>query len=141
MSERQFGLEPEKLPERIEGGAKAKWEQLRAELAAFDPEEPKPLPQVKFVVSDAGPLAPATRMPKSGALVEPGFLSILDPGLANITPPAAALQSTLGATNVSAILRVLLEEARVSQAIPTVVALHAAAEQSPYALGKRPWDI
>ena len=94
MSERQFGLEPEKLPERIEGGAKAKWEQLRAELAAFDPEEPKPLPQVKFVVSDAGPLAPATRMPKSGALVEPGFLSILDPGLANITPPPAALQST-----------------------------------------------
>ena len=94
MSVRQFGVEPEKLPERLDASAKAHWERLRAALAAFEPEKPKPLPQVKFVVSDAGPLAPVTRLPKSGTPVEPGFLSILKSGPVRITPPPAALQST-----------------------------------------------
>ena len=94
LSERQFGVEPEKLAGRLKGGAKADWERLRAELKTFEAQKPKPLPQVKFVVSDAGPVAPATRLPKQGDAVEPGFLSILDPGSARITPPPAALQST-----------------------------------------------
>ena len=94
LSERQFGVEPEKLPERLKGATREEWEQLRAELKTFEEQKPKPLPQVKFVVSDAGPVAPATRIPKKGDVVEPGFLSILDPGSARITPPRAALQST-----------------------------------------------
>ena len=94
LSERQFGVEPAKLPERLMGASKAEWERLRSELKAFEAQKPRPLPQVKFVVSDAGPVAPATRIPKKGDIVEPGFLSILDPGPARITPPQAALQST-----------------------------------------------
>ena len=94
LSERQFGVEPAKLPERLTGATKAEWERLRAELKAFSAQMPEPLPQVKFVVSDAGPVAPATRLPKKGDAVEPGFLSLLDPGPARITPPPAALRST-----------------------------------------------
>ncbi len=94
LSERQFGVEPEKLPERLKGGMKEEWERLRAELKSFEAQKPKPLPQVKFVISDAGPVAPATRIPKKGDDVEPGFLSILNPGSARITLPPAALRST-----------------------------------------------
>jgi len=63
LSERQFGVEPEKLPERLKGATREEWEQLRAELKTFEEQKPKPLPQVKFVVSDAGPLAPANSPP------------------------------------------------------------------------------
>ncbi len=94
LSERQFGVEPQKLPERLKGGTKEEWERLRAELKSFEAQKPKPLPQVKFVISDAGPVAPATRIPKKGDDVEPGFLSILNPGSARITLPPAALRST-----------------------------------------------
>ena len=94
LSERQFGVAPAKLPGRLNGATRAEWERLRAELKAFEAQKPEPLPQVKFVVSDAGPVAPATRLPKKGDAVEPGFLSLLDPGPARITPPPAALRST-----------------------------------------------
>ncbi|SVB56485.1 uncharacterized protein METZ01_LOCUS209339, partial [marine metagenome] len=94
MSERQFDVEPDKLPERLKGVTKTEWEKLRAQLKKYDSAKPMPLPQVKFVISDAGPNAPPTRIPKKGTLVEPGFPSILDPADAQITPPPAALQST-----------------------------------------------
>ena len=94
MSERQFDLEPNKLPDRLKGANKAKWEKLRAELKKFETQKPKPLPQVKFVVSDAGPNAPITRIPKTNTVVEPGFLTLLNPASAHITPTHASLQST-----------------------------------------------
>ena len=94
MAERQFDLEPNKLPDRLKGANKAKWEKLRAELKKFETQKPKPLPQIKFVVSDAGPNAPITRIPKKNTVVEPGFLTLLNPTSAHITPTHASLQST-----------------------------------------------
>lgn len=94
MASRQFDLEQSKLPERLKDVTKAEWEKLHAQLKQFEANRPKPLPAVKFVVSDAGPVAPVTRIPKRDTVVEPGFLTLLDPGDAVITPPPAALQST-----------------------------------------------
>ena len=94
LSEQQFGVEPEKLPERLEGTVKTEWQRLREELKSFEMQKPVALPRAKFIVSDAGPVAPTTRIPKKDEAVKPGFLSILDPGLARITPPPASLQST-----------------------------------------------
>ena len=94
MSELQFDVEPDKLSGRLKGATKKEWEALRAELKKFEAQKPKPLPQVQFVMSDAGPNAPVTRIPKNGIIVEPGFPSILDPSIARIMPPPAALQST-----------------------------------------------
>ena len=94
MASRQFDLEQSKLPERLKDATKAEWEKLHAQLKQFEANRPKPLPAVKFVVSDAGPVAPVTRIPKRDTVVEPGFLTLLDPSDAVITPPPAALQST-----------------------------------------------
>lgn len=92
MAERQFDVEPEKLPERLKGATKKEWVKLQAELKKQP--APEPLLQMKFVVSDAGPIGPPTVIPKKGISVEPGFPSILDPNPAHISPPPAALQST-----------------------------------------------
>jgi len=73
LSERQFGVEPAKLEQRLAGEIKAEWKRLRDELKQFDELKPTPLAQVKFVASDAGPVAPATFIPKTGVTVEPGF--------------------------------------------------------------------
>ncbi len=94
MASRQFDLEQSKLPEYLKGVTKGEWEKLRAALKPFEAKKPKPLPEVKFVVSDAGPIAPVTRIPKKDSIVQPGFLSLLDPTEARITPPATGLQST-----------------------------------------------
>ncbi|MBL66933.1 MAG: hypothetical protein CMO74_00555 [Verrucomicrobiales bacterium] len=94
MAERQFDLEPAKLPERLKGATRTEWEKLRKALRQFESQRPKPLPKVKFVISDAGPVAPVTRIPKKGTVVEPGFLTLLDPSTATITPPPAGLQSS-----------------------------------------------
>ncbi|MDP7011914.1 MAG: DUF1553 domain-containing protein [Verrucomicrobiota bacterium] len=96
MALRQIGLHPEKLPELLKGEVKTEWEKLRAQLAKHDALKPKPLPTLTFVASDVGPVAPPTYIPKKekeGA-IEPGFLSIIDPSKASISPPPAALQST-----------------------------------------------
>ena len=94
LSERQFGVEPAKLEQRLAGETKAEWKRLRDELKQFDALKPTPLAQVKFVASDAGPVAPATFIPKTGVTVEPGFPSVLGEASAKITPPPAVLQST-----------------------------------------------
>jgi len=94
MASRQFDLEQSKLPERLKGATKEEWEKLRAAYEPLKAKRPKPLPEIKFVVSDAGPVAPITRIPKRDIVVEPGFLTLLDPNDAVITPPPAALQST-----------------------------------------------
>ncbi len=94
LSERQFGVEPAKLEQRLKGDAKLEWQRLREALKRFDTLKPKPLAQVKFVASDAGPVAPPTLIPKTGVTVEPGFLSVLGGASAKILPPPAALQST-----------------------------------------------
>tara|TARA_B100001123_G_scaffold92054_1_gene105972 strand:+ start:983 stop:3811 length:2829 start_codon:yes stop_codon:yes gene_type:complete len=94
MASRQFDLEQSKLPERLKGSTKTEWEKLRTALKSFESKKPKPLPEVKFVVSDAGPIAPITRIPKKDTVVQPGFLTLLDPNDAHITAPPDGLQST-----------------------------------------------
>ena len=94
MASRQFDLEQSKLPERLKGYTKTEWEKLRTALRPFEAKKPKLLPEIKFVVSDAGPIAPVTRIPKKDIVVQPGFLTLLDPNDAQITPPPNGLQST-----------------------------------------------
>ncbi len=96
LSLRQIGLHPEKLPKLLKGKQKAEWEKLRTELANHDALKPKPFPTMAFVASDVGPVAPPTRIPKksNAGIIAPGFLSVLNPAPARITPPPAVLQST-----------------------------------------------
>lgn len=78
---------------RLKGEKAARYKQLAAELAAFDSIKlvAKPLAQVMI---DNSATAPATYLLASGAYdakrdeVAPGFLSILDPADAKITPTA-----------------------------------------------------
>ena len=94
MASRQFDLEQSKLPGAPQGRHQGGVGKVARTTKQFEANRPKPLPTVKFVVSDAGPVAPVTRIPKRDTVVEPGFLTLLDPGDAVITPPPAALQST-----------------------------------------------
>jgi hypothetical protein len=67
--------------------AKAEYKALRDELNKFDHLKPKPLPEA-FVVTDAGPKAPANKLQtrKGDLEIEPGFPAIVDPAPPNITP-------------------------------------------------------
>lgn len=94
MASRQFDLEQSKLSDHLKGATKEEWGKLRAALKPLYAKKPKPLPQIKFVVSDAGPVAPVTRIPKKNTVVQPGFLTLLDPNRARISPPPIGLQST-----------------------------------------------
>jgi hypothetical protein len=84
------GLEPE---------AKQRYEALREELAKFDDLKPAEPPVAQAMI-DASREAPPTHVLAVGVYdrpldeVEPGFLSILDPGPAKIVPPAPGVNST-----------------------------------------------
>jgi Protein of unknown function (DUF1549)/Protein of unknown function (DUF1553)/Planctomycete cytochrome C len=60
---------------------------LRRELASLEKDKPEPLP-VAFAAADVGPLAPEVTIPKKlqQGVIEPGFLTLLDPAPAKITP-------------------------------------------------------
>jgi hypothetical protein len=93
---RQFRFQPEKIEELLTPEAAAERKELLARLAGYDALKPKPLPTQAFVVSDVGSVAPAIHMPddRTKTPIEPGFLTLLDPGPAPIEPPAAALGTT-----------------------------------------------
>ncbi len=80
--------------QKLKGEQKKQWESLRQQLAAFDDIKPKPLP-VGSGIMDVGPQAPATHVLKGGGYdsfgeeVQPGFLTILDRGVAKIIPSKA----------------------------------------------------
>ncbi len=67
--------------------AKAEYRALREELNKFDHLKPKPLPEA-FVVTDAGPKAPANKLQtrKGDLEIEPGFPAIVDSARPKITP-------------------------------------------------------
>ena len=92
----QLVLNPEKLPEWLDKSLEAERQQLRKKLAEFDHLKPKPLPTVKFVASDVGPIAPPTVIPDmpNSSPIAPAFPVILDGEPATIEPPHEALQST-----------------------------------------------
>ncbi len=92
----QFDLHPEKLPKWLDKKTEAERQRLRKELARYDHLKPKPLPTLKFVASDVGPVAPPTTIPDSDdpTPIAPGFPTILDANPAKIQSPPTALRST-----------------------------------------------
>jgi hypothetical protein len=82
----------------LKGDAAKRYAELKKQLAEFDSLRPAPLPQGQFMV-DSGAVAPPTYILRGGNPdlkgdeVQPGFLSILDPADAKITPPGG-LSST-----------------------------------------------
>ncbi len=96
MAARQFDLHPEKLDEWLTDEQKAEREKLLAELASFDDIKPEPLPTLKFVASDVGPVSPPTYIPDVAdpTDIAPGFPTILQEDPAEVIPPPTSLQST-----------------------------------------------
>ncbi len=95
MAERQILEEFTKIDTRIKGDERKHYDELRKQLAAFDqykPEEPPPA----FTATDVGPQAPDTVIPgnRRQEPIEPGFLTILEPGPAALETPAPGSNST-----------------------------------------------
>ncbi len=84
-----FNLNPRNL--RSLGAGANRYAELQKQLASFDSIKPAPLPEGQFV-TDISAEAPVTHVLKGGDFgspgeeVQPGFLSILDPSDAKITP-------------------------------------------------------
>ncbi len=80
---------------RLKGEDKKRYDELRAQLAAFDSIKPSPLP-IGSGITDVGREAPAHFLLKGGGWdsfgeeVQPGFLTIINPEPAKIIPPAKA---------------------------------------------------
>jgi uncharacterized protein DUF1553/uncharacterized protein DUF1549 len=76
----------------LKGDEAKRYAELKTELAAFDSLKPAPLPEGQFM-KDLNATAPPTYILHGGSRyapgdeVQPGFLSILDPSDAKITPP------------------------------------------------------
>jgi Protein of unknown function (DUF1553)/Protein of unknown function (DUF1549) len=85
-------------PGPLKGEAKQKYDALKAELAEFDSLNPGDLPE-GMGMADLSRNAPATHVLAVGVYdrpkeeVQPGFLTLLDPGTARVSPPAN-LEST-----------------------------------------------
>jgi hypothetical protein len=77
----------------LKGDNAKRYAELKTQLASFDSMKPAPLPQGQFM-TDLNATAPPTYILHGGSRfapgdeVQPGFLSILDPSDAKITPPA-----------------------------------------------------
>ena len=94
-----FDEEPDARTLRtLKGDAGKRYAELKKQLAEFDSLKPAPLPQGQFMI-DIGSQAPPTYILRGGNVdakgdqVQPGFLSILDPSDAKVSPPAG-LNST-----------------------------------------------
>src|SRR5690606_21321555 len=66
LASNQFDLHPDKLAEWLDEKTEAERQELRKQLAEFDHLKPEPLPTLKFVATDVGPVAPPTVIPDSG---------------------------------------------------------------------------
>jgi hypothetical protein len=87
LAYRQVTYEFDKLDAKLKGDAKERVVAIRKKLTEFDALKPKPLTPL-FGATDVGPVAPPTYLPKgrNKEPIEPGYLSVLDPGPAKITP-------------------------------------------------------
>ncbi|QEG02739.1 Planctomycete cytochrome C [Stieleria maiorica] len=96
LASNQFDVHPEKLAEWLDEETEAERQRLHKQLAEFDHLKPEPLPTLKFVASDVGPIAPPTTIPDSAdaSPIAPGYPTILEDKPAEVQPPPAALQST-----------------------------------------------
>ena len=94
----QLDHTPEEGAKRLKGEQKQRWATLKTELAAFDGIKPPDAPVAQAMI-DNGKDSPKTHVLAVGVYdaykeeVQPGFLSILDPSDATITPPAAVNSS------------------------------------------------
>jgi len=87
MAFRQVKPELSNVGKKLKGEDKQRWDALQEKLAQFDDLKPKNLPP-GLVVTDVGPVAPATYIPgkeRRGA-IEPGFPAIVDDGAPEIEP-------------------------------------------------------
>ncbi len=81
----------EEAGKRLKGAEAKRWAELAAELKGFDAIKPGPMPVAQAMI-DNGAESPKTWVLQTGVYdarreeVQPGFLSILDPGQAKITP-------------------------------------------------------
>jgi len=87
-----FDEEPDARTLRtLKGDSATRYADLKKQLAAFDSLKPAALPEGQFMI-DIGPTAPPTHILRGGNFaikgdeVQPGFLSILDPTDAKVTP-------------------------------------------------------
>jgi hypothetical protein len=82
------------IESKLKDDEKKRWQALQVELKTYDAKKPATLP-LAFTVTDVGPVAPPTWIPgKSNVDIPPGFLTILDPADAAISPAPATSQST-----------------------------------------------
>ena len=74
---------------------KARWNELHQALKRYDDLRPVSLPRV-LTATDLGPVSPPTLIPggRKQDVIEPGYLSVLDPLPAQIRPSQTAPQST-----------------------------------------------
>ena len=87
------------LARALKGEAKARYAELKEELAKFDPIKPADLPIGQVMVESHETQPPVTHILRGGAWdapekeVAPGFLTILDPAPAKIAPAADGLKT------------------------------------------------
>jgi hypothetical protein len=83
---------PEEAAKKLRGPAAKRWAELKTELAKFNDIKPPDAPVAQAMI-DNGKDAPVTHVLAVGVYdaykeeVQPGFLSIIDPSDAKITPP------------------------------------------------------
>ncbi len=88
----QLDHNPEEAAKKLKGSDAKRWAELKAELEKFSDIKP-PEPPVAQAMIDNGKAAPVTHVLAVGVYdaykeeVQPGFLSILDPGDAKYAPP------------------------------------------------------
>ena len=88
----QLDHSEEEAAKKLKGDALRRYKDLRAALAKFDSIKPAPLPVAQTMIDNDSP-SPKTFVLAVGVYdrpleeVQPGFLSILDPTNAKITPP------------------------------------------------------
>jgi hypothetical protein len=91
-----------KVNAKFKGEAKTRLEDLLPRLAEFDREKPAPLPSVR-TVTDIGPVSPPTAVPgdRANRVIEPGFLTVLDPGPAPVPNPDGSPSTTMRRTTLA----------------------------------------
>ena len=86
LAYRQVAYEHDRLERLLKGADKERYLALKRELAKSDSLKPSPLP-IALAATDVGPTAAPVTIPKKGdAVIEPGFLTLLDEKPASITP-------------------------------------------------------
>ena len=95
LAYRQIDYEYNRLAGKFTPADKAAIEGVQKRLREYESLKPEPLPTA-YTISDIGPLAPPTRLPKatSSTPIEPGFPTILQPEPAEILPVARMPRTT-----------------------------------------------